>query len=167
MFRLFIVFGSVSVKMSSLTVTVLGTDPTNLVCNFFPPLELYGEWYAGLLDFTAYNSIPNVIVGNNNEFPVEINNTWTVVGLPTGSYEINEIESYLKKSIGRTKIFLRPNNSTLKCELLCKYNVDFTRSRNSIGPILGFKEEEMLQANITHQSDSPVNIIKVNTIQVV
>ncbi|MGP1911497.1 MAG: hypothetical protein ACTS4T_01700 [Candidatus Hodgkinia cicadicola] len=166
MFRVFIIFGSVNVWMSSLTVTVSGTDPTNLVSNFFPPLELYGEWYAGLLDFTTYNSIPNVIEGKNNEFPVEIGDSWNVVSLPTGSYEINNIEAYLKKEIGRNKVFLRANNNTLKCELLCRYNVNFTKSKKSIGSMLGFKRQETLQANITHESDAPVDILKVNTIQV-
>ena len=57
--------------MSSLSVTLTGTNAAALVCDFFPPLELTnGEWYVGLLDFTTYNSIPNVIEGKNNVFPV-------------------------------------------------------------------------------------------------
>ena len=152
--------------MSSLTVTVTGSDSANLVCNFFPPLELTGEWYVGLLDFTTYNSIPNVNEGKNNKFPVHINDTWTDVRLPTGAYEIDDIERYLKKVLGDKKISLRPNNSTLKCELTCKYTVDFSRKPNTIGPMLGFKAAKSLEAYKTHESDAPVDIIKVNTVQI-
>ena len=70
MFRVFVIERSVDDEMSSLTVTVTGTDPRALVCDFFPPLELTaGEWYSGLLDLTTYNSIPNVESGRNNVFP--------------------------------------------------------------------------------------------------
>lgn len=166
MFGVFIVFGSVNAKMSSLTVTVTGTDSANLVCNFFPPLELYGDWYIGLMDFTTYNSIPNVIEGKNNKFPVQINDTWTDIKLPTGTYEITDIEAYLKKQLGDKAISLHPNNNTLKCELFCKYNIDFAHSSDTIGRMLGFKNVRVLEAYKTHESDAPVDIIKVNTIQI-
>lgn len=152
--------------MSSLTVTVTGTDSANLVCNFFPPLELYGDWYIGLMDFTTYNSIPNVIEGKNNEFRVQVDDTWKSVNLPTGAYEISDIETYLKKSLGEKTISLRPNNNTLKCEIYCTYNIDFSHSSNTIGRMLGFKKKQVLEANITHESDAPVDIIKVNSLQV-
>jgi hypothetical protein len=153
--------------MSSLTVTVTGTDPAALMCHFFPPLELTdGEWYVGLLDFTTYNSIPNIVDGKNNEFPVYDGTEWKHIKLPTGAYEIDDIERYLKKTLGENKISLRPNNNTLKCELLCQYNVDFARTPYSIGRMLGFKTKQVLKAYITHESDAPVDIIKVNTIQI-
>lgn len=166
MFGIFIITRSVIVDMSSLTVTVTGTDPNNLVCNFFPPLELTGDWYVGLLDFTTYNSIPNVIEGKNNEFPVLIDEKWTIVNFPTGAYEIDDIEMYLKKELGVKKINLRPNNNTLKCELACKYVVDFSRTQKTMGRMLGFVKNRRLEAHITHVSDSPVDIIKVNTVQI-
>ena len=52
------------------------------------------------MDFTTYNSIPNVIEGKNNEFRVQVDDTWKSVNLPTGAYEISDIETYLNKSLG-------------------------------------------------------------------
>lgn len=152
--------------MSSLTVTLTGTDASALVCDFFPPLELTdNEWYAGLLDFTTYNSIPNVVEGKNNVFPVLKNGeTWDSINLPTGAYEISDIEGYLKHRLGDSKISLRANNNTLKCELTCAFDIDFQQTTASIGDILGFKKKRVLEANKTHTSDASVNIIKVNSI---
>lgn len=152
--------------MSSLTVTLTGTNAAALVCDFFPPLELTnGEWYVGLLDFTTYNSIPNVVEGKNNVFPVRRDGTtWDLITLPTGAYEIGDIEAFLKKQLGDAKISLRPNNNTLKCELTCALDIDFQQTSYGIGDMLGFKEKRVLEANKTHTSDATVNIIKVNSI---
>ena len=155
--------------MSSVAVTVTGTDPTALVCDFFPPLELTdGEWYVGLLDFTTYNSIPNIVEGKNNVFPLQKGREWIHVELPTGAYEIEDIEMYLKKVFltHTASIVLQPNNNTLKCELKSNVNIDFSQSDHSIGPLLGFTEKRLLQKHILHTSDAPVNIIKVNTIRI-
>jgi hypothetical protein len=153
--------------MSSLTVTVTGTDPAALSCDFFPPLELTdGEWCVGLLDFTTYNSIPNVVEGKNNVFPVQDGNNWNHIKLPTGAYEIDDIEAYLKKSLGETRISIRPNNNTLKCELYSAFTVDFAQSDHDIGRMLGFTKKAPLAAYITHTSDATVDIITVNTIMI-
>lgn len=154
--------------MSSLTVTITGTTPSALVCDFFPPLELTdGDWYVGLLDFTTYNSIPNIIEGKNNILPVQEGDEWKFIQIPTGAYEIDDIDKYLKKLIGVNKqIRLRPNNNTLKCELFCSQNIHFKKSTESIGHLLGFTEDKLLEAYKKHTSDAPVDIIKVNTIRI-
>lgn len=155
--------------MSSMTVTVTGKDPSALVSNFFPPLELTdGEWYAGLLDFTTYNSIPNVESGKNNVFPIIIKEGGEkkLIKIPTGAYEIDDIEKYLKKAIGDKRFSLRPNNNTLQCELYCPFDIDFGLSEQSIGEMLGFTSTTSLKAYKLHISDTPVNIIKVNTIAI-
>ena len=89
MFRVFVVERSVNDEMSSLTVTVTGTDPSALVCNFFPPLKLTDdEWYSVLLDFTTYNLTPNVESCRNNVYPVlkcgGVRKTLELIDLPTG-----------------------------------------------------------------------------------
>lgn len=35
-------------------------------CSFFPPIETSGEWEIGLINFTTFNSIPNIEEGYNN-----------------------------------------------------------------------------------------------------
>lgn len=153
--------------MSSLTVTVTGKNPAALVSNFFPPLELTdGEWYAGLLDFTTYNSIPNVESGKNNVFPIIKGTDEILIEIPTGAYEIDDIETYLKKALGDRKFSLRPNNNTLQCEIYCSFDIDFKLSDQNMGEMLGFKTKTKLEAHKLHISETPVNIIKVNTIQI-
>lgn len=153
--------------MSSLTVTVTGKDPAALVSNFFPPLELTnGEWYAGLLDFTTYNSIPNVESEKNNVFPIIKGSEQKLIEIPTGAYEIDDIETFLKKATGDRRFSLRPNNNTLKCEIYSSFDIDFNLSEHNIGEMLGFKTKTKLKANKLHTSETPVNIIKVNTIQI-
>ena len=163
MFRLFNIIRSVNGAMSSLTVTVTGTNPAALTCDFFPPHELTeGDWYAGLLDFTTYNSIPNVVEGKNNVFPVLLGNEWQSIRIPTGAYENEDIGTYLKKAVGTDRaLSLRPNNNTVKCKLFCSYDVDFTRSEHSISPMLG-----SLCYCTLHTSDAAVNIIKVNNVAI-
>lgn len=169
MFRLFIIKRAVNDKMSSMTVTLSGTDPNALVSNFFPPLELTdGEWYAGLLDFTTYNSIPNVESEKNNVFPIIMKEAEAekvqLIEIPTGAYEIYDIEKYMKKQTGIRKFSLRPNNNTLQCELYCSCDIEFGLSKHSIGEMLGFTSNRRLQAYKWHTSDIPVNIIRVNTL---
>lgn len=56
--------------MSSVTVTVTGTNPTALVLN--SAIEFTdGEFSVGLLDFITYISIVNFIDGKNNAFPMQ------------------------------------------------------------------------------------------------
>lgn len=159
------------------------------------------NWEAALLDFTTFNSIPNISENENNKFhyykqnPIEKKASTVVtktevkkdstsdvteiepnkesvppvletVVLQTGSYEIEHINKELQKSLGKENISLRANNSLLKCELKSKYYVDFSKE-HSIGPLLGFPSESpILKPNETHTSTNPVDIIKVNSLNI-
>lgn len=117
-----------------------------LVCDIIPPLELTnGYWCVGLLDFTTYNSIPNIIDRRNNVFPVQLGNEWKFIKFAMSAYEVNDIESYLKKTVKGKILSLRLNNNTLKCELHCSVNVDFSRSQHKIGRMLEFTRNTMLE----------------------
>lgn len=69
----------------------------------------------GLLDFTTYNSISKVVQGKNNEFPVQMGDTWKIITLPTGTYEIDDFEAYLNQ--------LADNEITLRLKKT-RYNVN-------------------------------------------
>lgn len=84
----------------------------------------------------------------------------------TGVYEIDDIESYLMKASTGKILSLQPNNKTVKCKLYCPLNVDFSQSQHIIGRVLGFTDNQLLEAYKTHTADAPVNIIKVYTIRV-
>lgn len=160
--------------MSSYTVS-LNSNTSRLRCSLFPAINLKnkGNWEVALLDFTAYNSIPNITEGLNNKLHYykrfedkEQSNVLNVATLETGSYEIDDINNELQKQLGKANIEIRANNSLLRTELKSKYYLDFTQA-NSIGSLLGFpKSTKVLPPNTLHTGKDTVNIIKVNTINI-
>lgn len=89
------------------------------------------------------------------------------IEIPTGSYELDHLAQYLRKRVEQAgaKLALYANNSTLQCELFCNQPVDFSKP-NTIGPLLGFRNDQVLEAYKTHESQLPANILKVNVIRV-
>jgi hypothetical protein len=100
----------------SLTLTLSGNTST-LKTEYFPPIELHdNEYVCGLVDFQTYHSIPN-IDEESNKFVIGDN---TII-IPTGSYEIEDIEEFLKKKLEifntkqeQSQLYLKANNNTLK-----------------------------------------------------
>lgn len=143
-------------------------NSSNLKCTLFPPYDLTAtrEWEMGFLDLMTYNSIPNVEQNINND--IFIGNV--KVSIPTGSYEINDLNKFiinvLKNTKPNAKFELRPNNNTLKSEIFCTEEIDFTKSK-TLGPLLGFTELANLEANKWHESPSQVCINKVDVIRIV
>jgi len=121
--------------MSSYTVSLTGTSST-LRSTLFPALRLQkGKlWEAALLDLTTYNSIPNISEGINNK--IHYYKTKDKKGnyskleefsLPTGSYEIDNINEVLQTHLGKENITIKGNNSTMKAEVTSKYYIDFSQ----------------------------------------
>lgn len=156
--------------MSSYTVSLTGNS-SNLRTTLFPSLLLQKSraWEAALLDFTTYNSIPNITENVNNKLHCYKNKNDInpkVVELNTGSYEIEDINRELKDKIGKDNIELKANNNLLKCEIFSKYYMDFSKD-HSLGLVLGFPPATgVLEANTLHMGTDVVNIIKVNTINI-
>lgn len=147
------------------TFTLSGRS-SELRTDFNPPLYLDEEsdYQLCLLNFDTFNSIPNVDE-TNNTFHYRVNRgPRREVIIPTGTYDINDINSYLKDvlELDDAYVQIRPNNNTLKTEIKTQAEVDFTKG-NSIGRLLGFKKR-LLLANRTHESDYPTDISKVNAI---
>jgi hypothetical protein len=165
---------SVNFKMSSYTVSVVGNSST-LKSTLFPALRLQkGKlWEAALLDLTTYNSIPNITEGINNKIHYyktkDKDGTYSSMeelSLPTGSYEIDNINEVVQKYMGKENITISGNNNTMKTEIVSKYYIDFTQN-HSIGELLGFSRKTgILEANKTHIGDKTVTILKVNTIDI-
>jgi len=127
------------------------------------PLDVtQGEWELGLIELTTYNSIPNIETDKNDKFYIGKN---TIITVSEGSYEIEDIEKYLASKLPKNvTLSLKPNNNTLKSELCCSQEIDFTKP-HSLGPLLGFNSK-VYKANTTHVSELPVDIIRVNSIRV-
>lgn len=145
----------------------LSDERNPITCDIFPPVELNKseDWEIGLVNLCTYNSIPNI--------EEDINDTLVYGGrtikIPEGSYEISDIEKYLKsqmkmKDDNMERITLEANNNTLKCVLEANHEIDFT-SDSSIGPMLGY-DKTVLEANTKHESRKPVTITKINSIRV-
>lgn len=131
--------------------------------DYFPPLELSGDYECALVDFQTYNSIPNVDE-RNNLFHLGTK----IVEIPIGSYELNDISEYINSQLVETykekKIVLFGNNNTLKSVISAQEIIYFDKDR-SIGSLLGFSRRQ-LPAKLIHTSDLNVNIVKVITIRV-
>lgn len=144
------------------TLAITG-NTSNFNVDYFPPLELSGDFECALVDFQTYNSIPNVD-RRNNLFHLG----GTVIEIPTGSYEINDIAEYINNKLSsmfkNIQVVLLANNNTLKSSISAPDIIYFNKDR-SIGGLLGFSKRE-LPANLVHSSDLMVNIIKVITIRV-
>lgn len=168
----------------SFTLTLSGTSSL-LEAQYFPPIELSSEknYVLGLVELLTFNSIPNIDDGCNKFY---INHIDTVEGglhkqqrdspflaieektitIPTGSYEIEDIECYLKKALqpDDITISLKANNNELSSELMCNHVVNF-RPKDSIGRLLGFKPK-LYKPDVVNKSELPVSILKVNAIRV-
>lgn len=146
----------------SLTLSLSGRSSL-LEAQYFPPIELSPSknYVLGLVEFLSFNSVPNIDTGKNKFYA-----GGEVIALPTGSYEIEDIEKYLQDVLGRKGISLnlKPNNNTLRSLLKCNRSVDF-RPADSIANLLGFAARE-LSPDTTHSSDLPVAILRVNALRV-
>lgn len=163
-----------SSSSSSLLFTLKGRQNI-LSANFYPPIQLDPKYnYAiALIGLRTYNSIANIEDDINNKFYYRDNeNNLNVVKIPTGAYEISDIEKFLQTTLAAIdetdcddgQISLKPNNNTLKCELMSKYVIDFSFA-DSLADLLGFSNR-VLEKNQLHESDLPVNIIRISSIRV-
>lgn len=89
------------------------------------------------------------------------------IKIPTGSYEVSDLENYIKKELALRKVefALTANKNTLQCEILCSQPINFTKP-NTIGPLLGFKAKRIFAANHTHISRHPADILKISVIRI-
>lgn len=150
------------------TITLTGNS-SELSCDFFPPIEVGKNAKIGLLGFQTNNSIPNIDDKCNRIGFTYNDHADNVISydftIPTGSYELHEIETVINRVLGSNETFeLRADNNTLKCEMMSSKSIDLSVS-NSIGELLGFKNQ-IYEANVRHQSDTLVNITRTNCIYI-
>lgn len=156
--------------MASYTLSLIG-NKSIITADYFPPLVLNKSYECGLVELQTFNSIPN-IDETNNKFHYGQDEEF--VELPTGSYEIEDIrktiEELIKEKTDNTLIknsmfvSIVPNNNTLKCSIKCTNIVHFDKE-NSIGSVLGFGKRKLIPG-VRHESDTPVNILKVSTVRI-
>lgn len=147
----------------SITLALSGKSSI-LTADYFPPIQLTEDYECALIDFHSYNSIPNVDYDNNLFHIGE-----QIIEIPVGSYELEDIVDYIKAAYGKQNglktIEIIANNNTLQIEIYSSHDIiDFSKDR-SIGPLFGYSRD-ILIANTKHRSQLPVNILKVNAIQI-
>lgn len=173
--------------MSSITLTLTGNS-SQLRAEYFPPIDLSddrgGEYVCGLVDFQTFNTIPNVDETNNMFYygsetqsaiasddnsisPVKTLQPLNYFKIPTGSYDLEDLEQVIKKNLALhgVEFILKANKNTLQCEILCSQPINFTKP-NSIGPLLGFRAKRILTRNRTHTSHHPADILRVNVVRI-
>lgn len=147
--------------VSSLTFT-FSAESSILESYYFPPIELSSDenYVLGLIELLSFNSIPNI---DERCSKIYIDNQ--PITLPTGSYEITDINDHIQHHLPKDVSFsLTANNNTLKSVIQSNKTVDFT-PKDSIAKLLGFSNH-LLEANKIHTSSSPVKILKYNVIRV-
>lgn len=164
----------------SLTFTLIGRE-SQLSAQYFPPVELDpNEQYAlGLIGFYTFNSILNVDESNNRfVYRHEHTDEVCTIEVPPGNYEIDALGRYLQHQLSGsdennnkegdlddTDIFsLKANNSSLKCELRCIHDIDFS-APNTFARMLGFTPQVYKRGHL-HQSDLSVEILKHRIVRV-
>jgi len=158
----------------SQTFTLKGRS-NRLEAYFVPPVELHQDYdYSlALISLNTWNSIPNIEPGRNKIYYRDLQGQEKIIKIPTGSYELADIEKYIHNQICEAGtadeeknqvLSLKPNNNTLQCEIKSVYEINFQPS-DSIAKLLGFSNK-ILESNKLHTSDLPVEIIQVITIRV-
>lgn len=147
----------------SITLTLSGNS-SDLSSNYFPPIDLNGEYECALIDFHSYNSIPNIDIYNNL---FHIGND--IIEVPIGSYELKDIVDYIKEEYenrnSEKKIIIEANNNTMQVKVYSSNESVYFDKENSIGKLFGFNKK-VLKPKEIHPSDLPVNIFKVNLLRI-
>ena len=162
---------------TSFQVIVSG-DKSNFNTLFNPKIELDKEkvYEIALVNLETYYSFPNIDDSNNIfVYSHDQGQTWTKIKIPIGSYEIDDINNYLRFEMQRIGhydevnneqfINIAANSNTLKCILIIGqgYQVDFNQA-NSLSKVLGFTGNKYNEG--FHESEKPVNILSINSILV-
>ena len=121
-----------------------------------------------MVNMETYYSFANIRKGNNSfKCSMDEGQTWTLLHIPTGCYELKAINAEITLSRGNSDITILPNVNTLQCILTvvaakCKVSFD---TPNSLASVLGFKQDIVYGVG-RHATEKLVNIMSVNSILV-
>ena len=145
---------------------------------FNPKIELDTKkvYEIALVNLETYYSFPNIDDSNNIfVYSHDQGQTWTKIKIPTGSYEIDDLNQTIRfemEKVGHydevnqeSYINIAANSNTLKSILIIgkDYQVDFNQ-QNNLSKVLGFTGKKYIEG--FHESEKPVNILSINSILV-
>lgn len=157
--------------MSSFTVTLTG-QTSELSTSIYPEIVLDPgyEYTCGLLDFTTYNSIPNINEENQFLYYIQIVDKQAYhckLIIPVGSYELDELLEHIKVKLAKNKVSFDYIIDKAALRVGIRADVEIYRPNDSVLSVLGFTDylyfkpsTEFIYANdIVRISD--VNIIRI------
>ena len=162
---------------TSFQVIVSG-DQSNFNTQFNPKIELDRDkvYEIALVNLETYYSFPNIDDSNNIfVYSHDQGVTWTKIKIPTGSYEIDDLNNTIRFEMERAGhydevnnepyINIAANSNTLRCILIIGqgYQVDFNQP-NNLSKVFGFTGKKYGKG--FHESEQPVNILSINSILV-
>ena len=143
---------------------------------FYPKIELDEKkvYEIALVNLETFYSFPNIDDSNNIfVYSHDRGQTWTKIKIPTGSYEIGDLNQTIHfemEKVGHydevnqeSYINIAANSNTLKTILIIgkDYQVDFNQP-NNLSKVLGFTGKKYIEG--FHESEKPVNILSINSI---
>lgn len=164
----------------SYTFSITGKS-TTLTQNYNPPIQLdqNASYEVALLNLETWNSLQNITEYNNSFIAVAVENNENVskiLKIPTGTYEIEDIEQAMLEemsiqlnTVRLDNFSVKANPTTMKIEITSPISISFAVD-NSLGTVLGFDPNEhvVLQtgSNQVNVSNTPPQIYAVNVIRV-
>lgn len=161
--------------MSSFTVSFTGKTSV-LRADFFPEILLdpSANYSCALLDFTTYNSIPNIVQGKNNEliykFKVKDGSEEKTIALPTSMYEVDDILKYLKSEFRTSNISLTYDISEASSTVQISFDTEITWTGGTILNVIGFEFEDdnskLFRKNWKYRSEHIAKITDIDVIRI-
>ena len=145
---------------------------------FNPKIELDRDkvYEIALVNLETYYSFPNIDETNNVfVYAPDNGNSWVKIKIPTGSYEIDDLNNTIRLEMEKRGhyddvnneyyINISANSNTLKSVLIIEsgYQVDFDQ-QNNLSKVLGFTGTKYVEG--FHESEDVVNILTINSILV-
>lgn len=154
----------------SFTATFTGTSSV-LQADFFPEIELdrNDNYCCGLLDFTTYNSIPNIIEGKNNEFKYKLKDEEKSITLPTSMYEVEDILNYLKTELKTAHISLTYNINEASSTVQISFDIEIIWTGGTVLNVIGFTNDNnsrVFKKGWLYRSDHITKITDIDVIRI-
>ena len=155
---------------------ILSSNQSSFNIIFNPKIELDMKkvYEIALVNLETYYSFPNIDDSNNIfVYSHDQGQTWTKIKIPTGSYEINDLNQTIRFEMEKmghydevnqeSYIKIAANSNTLKSILIIDkgYSVDFNQP-NNLSKVLGFTGKKYIEG--FHESEKPVNILSIDSI---
>ena len=157
---------------------IISGDKSSFNTLFNPKIELNTKkvYEIALVNLETYYSFTNIDDSNNIfVYSHDRGLTWTKIKIPTGSYEIDDLNQTIRFEMEKVGHYdevnnesymnIAANSNTLKSILIIgkDYQVDFNQ-QNNISKVLGFTGQKYGEG--FHESEKPVNILSINSILV-